>query len=97
MGIDKKKILLLHMEAGLRKGYRMDIDDTIKSAISLDTLEMGASINRFYSSSCFTRHHCHHLQHLYRKRERGYFQEEFRKAKPPTFDGEMTKSEDEKA
>jgi len=41
-------------------------------------------------------HQCHH-QHHKERREREYVPEEFNKAKPPTFDGEMRKLEDVEA
>jgi len=50
-----------------------------------------------YSSSSSERHHGHHWYHPYRRSERGYFLDDFKKAKPSTFDGEFKKLEDAKA
>lgn len=50
-----------------------------------------------YSNSGSDRYHGHHHYHPYGKSDRGYLLDEFKKAKPPTFDGELTKSEDEEA
>ena len=45
-----------------------------------------------YSNATTMRHHHHH-----QRREKGYMPEEFKKAKPPSFYGEMSKTEDAKA
>lgn len=59
----------------------------------MDTPDMRTSMYGFHSSSSSRRnHHHHHHHHPYRRSE--YFPEEFKKVKPPTFDGEMTKSKD---
>lgn len=42
-------------------------------------------------------YHGHYRYHPYRSNDRGYFLDEFKKAKPPTFDGEMKKLKDAKA
>jgi len=39
----------------------------------------------------------HHCYHPYRRSDRGYFPDEFKKAKPPTFDGKMRKPKSAKA
>ena len=41
--------------------------------------------------------HGHHHYHPYRRSERGYFMYEFKKAKPPTFNGELKKLDDVEA
>jgi len=51
----------------------------------------------FYSSFGFERHYHHYHQDRYSRRGKGYFPEEFKKEKPPTFDGEMKKLEDAEA
>lgn len=75
----------------------MDNDDSVKSGKFLDAPERRASMHRFYSSFTSKRHHLHRRQHHYRRIERGYSPKEFKKTKPPTFDGEMTKSKDVEA
>lgn len=75
----------------------MDRDETIKSGILLYTPDRRASMHGFYSSLTFGRHHHHHYEHHYRRSDKWYFLEEFKKDKPPTFDSEMTKSEDAEA
>lgn len=75
----------------------MGRDDTVKSGRSLDTPEIRAITHGFYSNSSFMRHYRHRRKHPYTKGERGYFLEEFKKAKPPTFVGDLDKLEDAKA
>ena len=41
-----------------------------------------------HSSSGSDRYHGHHRYHPYRRNDRGYFSDEFKNSKPPTFDGE---------
>jgi len=50
-----------------------------------------------YSSSGSDKYHGHHCYHPYRKNERGYLPNEFKKVEPPTFDGELKKPEDVEA
>lgn len=50
-----------------------------------------------YPSSGSNMYHGHHRYHPYRRSDREYFMDEFNKAKPPTFDGELKKLEDSKA
>lgn len=57
---------------------------------------MGTTDNRtgnygFHSNSFYMRHHHHHHRHHPYKRSE-YFLEDFKKVKPPTFDGDMKKS-----
>jgi len=59
------------------------IDDKL-----LDTPDRRGHRHKYDSSSELDRHHDHHP---YRRSDRGYFPCEFKKAKPPTFDGEMKK------
>ena len=51
----------------------------------------------YYSSSSSYRHHDHHHFHPYSTSDRGYFPDEFKKEKTPSFDGEMKKSQDVEA
>lgn len=49
----------------------------------------------YYSSS--DRYHDCHCYHLYRRRDRGYFMDEFKKVNPPTFYGELKNPKDGEA
>jgi len=69
----------------------MDSYDTVKSGRLLDTPKKRIGTHGFYSSSTFGKQHRHHRQH---HRRSHYLLYELKKAKPPTFDGEMNKSED---
>jgi len=62
----------------------------------MDTLDKRASGYGFYFSSGSDRQHGHHRYHPHRRSERGYFPDEFKKAKPLTFNGELKKLEDTK-
>jgi len=72
----------------------LDKYDIVRGGISLDTHDRKVSTYGFYSSFGFERDHHHHCHDPCRRNEKQYFLEEFRKAKPPTFDGEMKLSED---
>ena len=63
----------------------------IKDDRFLDTPDRRDDGYRYYSSSSYDRYHGHHCYHPYRRTDRGYLSDEFKKAKPPTFDGEMGK------
>jgi len=67
-------------------------DDTIKYGRALDTLDRRGDGHRYYYSSSSDEHDDRHHYHPYKRSDRGYFPDEFKKAKPPTFDGEMKKS-----
>jgi len=60
----------------------------------LDTPDRRGGGDTYYSSSGFDRHHDHHCYHPYRRSDRGYFLDEFKEVKPPTFDGDLKKLED---
>jgi len=51
----------------------------------------------YYSSFGSDRHYDHHHYHPYRRSDRGYLLEEFKKEKKPTFDGHLKKPEDAEA
>ena len=72
-------------------GHRSDRDDTVIDGRFLDTLKRRRDRDRYYSSSDLDRHYDHHHYHPYRRSDSGYLPDEFKKAKPPTFDGEMKK------
>jgi len=63
----------------------------------LDTPDRRGDGHRYYSSSGSNRHYDCHCHHPYRRSDRGHFPYEFKKYKPPTFDGEMKKSRDVEA
>lgn len=69
----------------------------MKSGRLLDTPKRRASTHRFYSSYASSRHHCHHHQNHYKRSERYYSPEGFKKAKHATFDGGLTMLEDAEA
>jgi len=60
----------------------------------LETLERRRDRHKYDSSSNSDRHYDLHQYHPYKRSDRGYFLDEFRKEKPPTFDGEMKKPHD---
>ena len=72
-------------------GYGFDMDGTNTDGRFLDTLDRRGNDHGFYSSSGSKRQHRHHNHHPYRKSEKQYLSKEFKKAKPPTFDGELKK------
>ena len=78
-------------------GHMLDRDDTIKGVRWMDTPDRRGSGYGFYFSSGSKRHHGHQCYHTYRRSEKRYLLDEFKKAKPPTFDGELKKLEDSKA
>lgn len=53
--------------------------------------------NRYYSSSGSDMHYDCYCYHPYMRSDMGYFPDEFKKAKPPTFDGDLKKTEDTEA
>jgi len=63
----------------------------------LDTLDRRRDGYMYYSSSGSNRHHDRHRYHPYKRNDRGYFPDDFKKAKPPTFDGDVKKLEDAEA
>ena len=60
----------------------------------LDTPDKRGSNYEFYSSCGLDKYHGHHHHYPYRTSERRYLPNEFKKSKPPTFDGELKKLED---
>lgn len=62
----------------------------------LDTLDRRGDKHMYYSSSSSSskKRDDRHRYHPFKRSNRGYFPDEFKKAKPPTFDGEMNKSQD---
>lgn len=74
-------------------GHSSDRDDTVRDGIFLDTPNRRGSGHWIYSSAISYGYHGHHPYHPYRMNDRGCFLDEFRKAKPPTFDGELKKPE----
>ena len=79
---------------GRHKSHRSNI---VRDGNLTDTLDRRVEEYRYNSSSGYDRHHdCHHY-HPYRRNDRGYFPDEFKKAKPPMFDGDVKKLEDSEA
>lgn len=78
-------------------GYKFDIDDTVRYGKLLDTPNRRGDGHRCYSCSSSDRHYDWNGYHPYRRRDRGYFLDDFKKSKPPTFNGETNKSQDAEA
>jgi len=60
----------------------------------LDTSNRRGDEYKYYSSSGSDRNHDRHHYHPYRRRNRAYFLDEFKKENPPTFAGDVKKPED---
>lgn len=65
--------------------------DKFEGGRILNTTDRRANTHEFYSNSSSETHYHHYCQLPYRRSERGYFPNEFRKAKPPNFDEEVKK------
>lgn len=63
----------------------------------MDTLDRRGDRHMYYYSSGSDRHHDYHDYYPYRRSDRGYLVDDFKKENPPTFSGEMKKSQDTKA
>ena len=63
----------------------------------LDTSDTRSDEHEYHSSSGSDMHLDRHRYYPYTRSDRGYFPEEFKKEKPPTFDGEMKKPQDAEA
>jgi len=71
----------------------LDRGDIVRGGRLLDTLVRRTYMYGHHSSSSSKRHHYnHHRHHHYRRKE--YLPEEFKKVRPPTFDGDIKKLED---
>ena len=75
-------------------GNKLDSDDMVRDGRLFDTPDRRRVRHRYPSSSGSDRHDDWHRYHPYRRSDKGYLLDEFKKAKPPTFDGEMNKSQD---
>lgn len=71
--------------------HRSNRDDTVRDGILLDTLDRKGGRHKYHSSFGSDRHNDQYCYHTYRRSDRGYFLDQFKKAKPPTFYGEMKK------
>lgn len=78
-------------------GNESDRDDMVIDDRSLDTLDRRGNGYELYSSFGLDRYHGHHRYHPYKRSDKGYLLNEFKKAKPPTFDGELNKLRDGEA
>lgn len=76
-----------------RYRHKSNKDDTVRDGRWMDIPYRRGIGYGFYSNSSSNMYHCHHCYHLYRRSERGYFLDEFKKSKPPPFDGELKKPE----
>lgn len=66
----------------------------MKDGRLLNTPDRRRDKHRYDSSFDSDKHYDHHLYHPYRRSDKVYFPNEFQKEKPPTFDGEINKSQD---
>jgi len=73
----------------------MPSEDTVKGSTLLDTAKKRTSNLELQLEDTHIRHYNHHRHD--RRREKEYILEEFKKTKPPTFDGEVKEAEDAKA
>lgn len=62
--------------------------------MSLYTPDRRGDGHKLYSCSSSDKHHDRHCYHPYRRSDRGYFLDEFKKEKPPTFDADLRNPED---
>jgi len=69
----------------------------IRDGRFLDTSDRRDDGHRYYSSSSYDRHYDRHRYHHYRRNDRAYLLDDFKKVKPPTFDGDLKKPEDAEA
>ncbi len=74
-------------------GHKLYREDTIRDGRLLDTLDRRGDGHGYYSSYGYDINHDRHCYHPYRRSDRGYFPDEFKKEKPPTFDGDVKKPE----
>lgn len=72
-------------------GDRSDREDIVKYGRLLETPNRQGDIPNYHSSFGSDRHHDSHRYHPYRRSDKGYMSNEFKKEKTPTFDGEMKK------
>lgn len=78
-------------------GYRSDRDDTVKDGRFLGTPDRRGYGHMYYSSSSSGKGYGHHRYHPYKRSERACFPYYFNNSKPTIFDGEVNKTQDEKA
>ena len=71
--------------------------DTIRDGKLLENPDRRGDRHRYYSSSGYGKHYDHCCYHPYRRSDIGYLSYEFKKTKPPSFDGEVKKSQDAEA
>lgn len=72
--------------------HKLDKDDIVRNGWLLDTPYRIGDRKRYHSNSDSNRHNDRYCYHPYRRSDRGYFPNEFKKENPPTFDGEVMKS-----
>lgn len=78
-------------------GHWSNRDDMVRDGRFLDTLDKRGDEHGFYSYSGSDRYHGHHRYHHYKRNGRGYLLNDFKKSKPPTFDGELKKPKNAEA
>ena len=73
-------------------GFNSHKDDTIRDDKFLGTLDRRGNRHELYSSFGLDTYHGHYQYHPYKRSYREYLLDEFKKAKPPRFNGELKKS-----
>lgn len=73
-------------------GQMLDINDMIRDGKLLDIPDRRGDGHKNYYSYGSDMHHDHHRYHTYKRSDRGYLVDDFKKEKTPTLDGEMNKS-----
>ena len=66
-------------------------DDMVRDDRLLDTPDRRRDRHRYYIGYDLDRHYDHHRYNSYRRIDRGYLLQGFKKAKPHTFDEDMKK------
>ena len=72
--------------------HRLDRSNLVRYGRLLDTPNRRGDEYRFYASFGSDRHHDRQLYLPYKRNDRGYLPDEFKKEKPPNFDGEVKRS-----
>lgn len=71
--------------------HKLEKFDIVRDVGLLDTLKRRGDEYRYYSSFGSDKHHDHRRYHYYKRNDRGYLSDEFKEAKPPTFDGDVNR------
>ena len=77
--------------------HRLDSDHMVRDGKILDTSDKRRDSHSYHSSFGSNTHDDRYHYHPYKRNDRGYFPDEFKKAKPPTFHGYLNKMKDTEA